>query len=59
MTEKSNKPKRGAPANNKNAAKPKDAKMVVVRATVRPDQPAKFKSLGGSKWLRSAIDVAI
>lgn len=50
------KPKRGGQIGNKNAAKKPAEKLVQIGVKVRPDQPAKFKFLGGSKWLRRAID---
>jgi hypothetical protein len=50
--------KGGAPLGNKNSSKPEGSHMKVVRATVRPDQVALFKLLGGSEWLRGVIDRA-
>jgi hypothetical protein len=50
------KPKRGGQIGNKNAAKKPAEKLVQIGVKVRQDQPEKFKALGGSKWLRGAID---
>lgn len=39
--------------------KPEGTHMVRIGATIRPDQHAQFVALGGSKWLRKALDAAV